>query len=61
MYSTLRARKVCETTQRLIASPAPYLAEHGRPDRLDDLNAHRLLYLFAQCRVFDVEDHRPIG
>jgi len=41
--STLRARKICETTQRLIASPA-YLSEQGRPERLDDLNSHRLLY-----------------
>ncbi|WFE75187.1 LysR family transcriptional regulator [Roseinatronobacter sp. S2] len=41
--SSLRARKICETTQRLIASPA-YLAEHGRPARIDDLNDHRLLY-----------------
>jgi DNA-binding transcriptional LysR family regulator len=41
--STLRARKICETTQRLIASPA-YLKAHGRPQRIDDLNEHRLLY-----------------
>ncbi len=41
--STLRARKICEATQRLIASPA-YLTEHGTPARIDDLNDHRLLY-----------------
>ncbi len=41
--STLRARKICETTQRLIAAPA-YLDAHGTPGRIDDLNDHRLLY-----------------
>jgi DNA-binding transcriptional LysR family regulator len=41
--SSLRARKICEATQRLIASP-DYLAKHGRPARIDDLNDHRLLY-----------------
>lgn len=41
--SSLRARKFCEATQRLIASPS-YLEQHGRPDRIDDLNDHRLLY-----------------
>lgn len=41
--SSLRARKICETTQRLIAAPS-YLAQHGRPTRIDDLNDHRLLY-----------------
>jgi DNA-binding transcriptional LysR family regulator len=44
--SSLRARKICETTQRLIAAP-DYLAKHGRPCRIDDLNDHRLLY-YAQ-------------
>ncbi len=41
--SSLRARKICETTQRLIASP-DYLEQAGRPARIDDLNDHRLLY-----------------
>lgn len=41
--STLRARKICEAAQRLIASPT-YLAEYGTPTRIDDLNEHRLLY-----------------
>lgn len=41
--SSLRARKICEAKQRLIASPA-YLEQHGRPERIDDLNDHRLLY-----------------
>ncbi|MGY6549382.1 MAG: LysR family transcriptional regulator [Roseinatronobacter sp.] len=39
----LRARKICEATQRLIAAPR-YLAEHGRPARIDELNDHRLLH-----------------
>lgn len=41
--SSLRARKICEATQRLIAAPS-YLEQHGRPDRIDELNDHRLLY-----------------
>ncbi len=41
--SSLRARRICETTQRLIAAP-DYLHAFGRPARLDDLSAHRLLY-----------------
>ncbi|SFR18983.1 LysR family transcriptional regulator [Poseidonocella sedimentorum] len=41
--SSLRARKITETTRRMIASPE-YLARHGWPDRIDDLNAHKLLH-----------------
>ena len=41
--SSLRARKLAETTKRMIASPA-YLARHGRPARIDDLNEHKLLH-----------------
>ena len=41
--SSLRARKLAETTKRMIASPA-YLAKHGRPARIDDLNEHKLLH-----------------
>ena len=41
--SSLRARKLAETTKRMIASPA-YLAKNGRPRRIDDLNAHKLLH-----------------
>lgn len=40
--SSLRARRLCETTQRLVASPA-YLQRAGRPRRIDDLQAHKLL------------------
>lgn len=45
--SSLRTRRITETTQRLIAAPS-YLAAHGRPARIDDLNAHRLLHYSAQ-------------
>jgi DNA-binding transcriptional LysR family regulator len=41
--SSLRARKLSQTTRRMIASPA-YLEARGRPARIDDLNAHRLLH-----------------
>ncbi len=46
--SSLRARRFCETGQRLIASPA-YLERHGRPERIDDLNEHRLLHYSNQA------------
>jgi len=45
--SSLRARKVSQTTQRLIASPK-YFQQHGRPTRIDDLNDHRLLHFSNQ-------------
>ncbi|HHX90223.1 MAG TPA: LysR family transcriptional regulator, partial [Paracoccus sp.] len=45
--SSLRARKVSETTQRLVAAPA-YFAQHGRPSRIDDLTEHRLLHYSNQ-------------
>lgn len=41
--SSLRARKLAETTRRMIASPA-YFDRHGRPARIDDLNGHKLLH-----------------
>ena len=41
--SSLRARKLAETTKRMIAAPA-YLAKNGRPARIDDLNEHKLLH-----------------
>ncbi len=46
--STLRARRITETTQRLIAAPA-YFANHGRPARIDDLTEHRLLHYSNQA------------
>lgn len=45
--STLRARKITEATQRLIAAPS-YLAEMGYPARIDDLANHRLLHYSNQ-------------
>ena len=41
--SGLSARKVAETTMRMVAAPA-YFAKHGRPRRIDDLNDHKLLH-----------------
>ena len=45
--NTLRARKLTETTQRMIASPA-YFEQYGRPEKIDDLNAHKLLHYSNQ-------------
>jgi DNA-binding transcriptional LysR family regulator len=45
--STLRARKLTETTKRMIASPA-YFEKYGRPQRIDDLNEHKLLHYSNQ-------------
>ena len=41
--STLRACKLAETTRRMIASPS-YFKRYGRPERIDDLNSHKLLH-----------------
>ena len=41
--STLRARKLSETTKRMIASPE-YFEKYGRPEKIDDLNEHKLLH-----------------
>ena len=46
--STLRARKLADTHKQMIASPA-YLDCHGRPTRIDDLNAHKLLHYSNQA------------
>jgi DNA-binding transcriptional LysR family regulator len=46
--STLRARKLAETSKRMIASPQ-YLAKHGRPTKIDDLNDHKLLHYSNQA------------
>ena len=46
--SSLRARKISQTTQRLIASPK-YFQQHGRPMRIDDLSEHRLLHFSNQA------------
>ena len=41
--STLRARKLCETNRRMIASPE-YFEKYGKPQKIDDLNEHKLLH-----------------
>ena len=46
--STLRARKLAETSKRMIASPA-YFAQYGRPEKIDDLNEHKLLHYSNQA------------
>ena len=45
--SSLRARKLTETSRRLIAAPS-YLQRFGRPMRIDDLNEHKLLH-YTNC------------
>ena len=45
--SSLRARKLTETTKRLIASPK-YFEKFGRPEKIDDLNEHKLLHYSNQ-------------
>ncbi|MCC5987320.1 MAG: LysR family transcriptional regulator [Pararhodobacter sp.] len=45
--SSLRARRICESTQRLIAAPS-YFEQHGRPTRIDELTEHRLLHYSNQ-------------
>ena len=39
--SSLRARKLTETTIRMVASPS-YLQKAGKPVRVDDLSNHKL-------------------
>ncbi|MEI4231501.1 LysR family transcriptional regulator [Roseovarius sp. D22-M7] len=46
--ATLNARKLAETTKRMVASPA-YFQKYGRPMRIDDLNEHRLLHYSSQA------------
>ena len=45
--SSLRARKLTETSKRLIASPK-YFEQFGRPAKIDDLNEHKLLHYSNQ-------------
>jgi DNA-binding transcriptional LysR family regulator len=46
--STLRARKLTETTKRMVGSPA-YFRKYGRPQKIDDLNEHKLLHYSNQA------------
>ena len=41
--SSLRARKLAETSRRMIAAPS-YFERFGKPARIDDLNEHKLLH-----------------
>ncbi len=45
--STLQARKLTESTKRMIAAPG-YLEKYGRPQKIDDLNEHKLLHYSNQ-------------
>ena len=46
--SSLRARKLCETNKRMIAAPE-YFRQFGRPQKIDDLNEHKLLHYSNQA------------
>ena len=46
--STLRARKLTEATKRMIAAPT-YFQRFGRPEKIDDLNDHKLLHYSNQA------------
>ena len=48
--STLRARKLTETTKKMIASPG-YFQHYGRPEKIDDLNEHKLLHYSNQANA----------
>jgi len=45
--STLRSRKLTETTRRMVGSPE-YFERYGRPEKIDDLNEHKLLHYSNQ-------------
>jgi len=45
--STLRARRITETTKRMIGAPS-YFQQFGRPMKIDDLNTHKLLHYSNQ-------------
>ncbi|MEN8836794.1 MAG: LysR family transcriptional regulator, partial [Celeribacter marinus] len=46
--STLRARKLTETTKMMVGSPS-YFQKYGRPQKIDDLNDHKLLHYGNQA------------
>jgi DNA-binding transcriptional LysR family regulator len=45
--STLRARKLTETSRRMVASRG-YFEQYGQPQKIDDLNDHKLLHYSNQ-------------
>ena len=48
--SSLRARRIAETSKRMIAAPS-YFAQFGRPEKIDDLNEHKLLHYSNQAQA----------
>jgi DNA-binding transcriptional LysR family regulator len=46
--STLRARKLTDTSKRMVGSPE-YFKKYGRPQKIDDLNEHKLLHYSNQA------------
>ena len=46
--STLRARKLTDTAKRMIGAPN-YFSKYGRPQKIDDLNEHKLLHYSNQA------------
>ncbi|MBC7158306.1 MAG: LysR family transcriptional regulator [Rhodobacteraceae bacterium] len=46
--STLRVRKLTETAKRMVAAPE-YFRRFGRPQKIDDLNEHKLLHYSNQA------------
>ncbi|WP_166417930.1 LysR family transcriptional regulator [Cochlodiniinecator piscidefendens] len=46
--STLMARKLTDTSKRMVGSPA-YFEKYGRPEKIDDLNDHKLLHYSSQA------------
>jgi DNA-binding transcriptional LysR family regulator len=46
--STLRARKLTESSKRMVGAPS-YFEKFGRPSRIDDLNEHKLLHYSNQA------------
>ncbi|MBS9715393.1 LysR family transcriptional regulator [Pseudohalocynthiibacter aestuariivivens] len=45
--STLRARKLTDTSKRMVGSP-DYFRKFGRPEKIDELNDHKLLHYSNQ-------------
>lgn len=58
--STLQTHKLTETTRRMVASPA-YFATHGRPEKIDDLNNHKLLHYSNQANSAVWKQTAPSG
>ena len=48
--SSLRARKLTETSLRMVAAPS-YFEQYGQPQKIDDLNDHKLLHYSNQANA----------